>query len=187
MRTTVLVVYASRHGATKGIAERIAAALEQHGITVTVRDAAVSRELGEFDAYVIGGAAYMQHWLKDVTEYVRRHRATLATRPVWLYSSGPVGTETVDKEGRDIRTQSEPREFAEFAEAIHPRGTRVFFGAWDPTAKPANLAERIGIATLSRLPADAQAALPAGDFRDWEDIDAWARHIADALTPVPAG
>jgi hypothetical protein len=36
------------------------------------------------------------------------------------------------------------------------------------------------------------ASLPAfpgveGDFRDWADVDAWARSIAHALGPVPAG
>jgi len=29
--------------------------------------------------------------------------------------------------------------------------------------------------------------LPAGDFRDWDEIDAWARGIADELTRVPVG
>jgi hypothetical protein len=27
----------------------------------------------------------------------------------------------------------------------------------------------------------ADAALPAGDFRDWEHVGAWARHIAQEL------
>ncbi len=40
---------------------------------------------------------------------------------------------------------------------------------------------------FARLMPAARAAIPAGDFRDWEEIEAWAARIADELTPVPAG
>jgi menaquinone-dependent protoporphyrinogen oxidase len=33
----------------------------------------------------------------------------------------------------------------------------------------------------------AKDILPAGDFRNWEEIEGWAREIAASLTPVPAG
>lgn len=182
MQTRVLVVYASRHGATRGIAERITSTLTASGAEATLRNADEVRNAGDYDAYVVGSAAYMGHWLKEATEFVRRNRAALAAKPVWLYSSGPVGTDTVDKEGRDLRTVSEPLEFAEFEPVIHPRGHRVFYGAWDPHAKPIGLAERLGSAILSHMPAAAE--LPAGDFRDWAEIEAWANEIANALTPA---
>ena len=187
MQTRVLVLYASRHGSTRGIAERLASTLSACGVEATLADATHAPRAEGYDAYVIGSAAYMTHWIKDAAEFVRHNRSTLASKPVWLFSSGPVGTETVDKEGRDLRTVSEPREFAEFESAIHPRGHRVFYGAWDPNAKPIGVAERLGAAILSHLPAEADEALPAGDFRDWDDIDAWAREIANELTPVAAG
>jgi menaquinone-dependent protoporphyrinogen oxidase len=101
-----------------------------------------------------------------------------------LFSSGPVGTETVDARGRDVLEAAEPRDFAEFAGAIHPRDQRVFFGAYDPDAKPIGLMERIG-ARFTRMPA-VREALPAGDFRDWRRIEAWAEDIARELQPVEA-
>jgi menaquinone-dependent protoporphyrinogen oxidase len=36
------------------------------------------------------------------------------------------------------------------------------------------------------LPA-VKRALPAGDFRDWDAIAAWARQIAAELAPIPVG
>ena len=183
MHARVLVVYASRHGATRGIAERIAARLTDSGVDVTLESAQEVEEVGGFDAYVIGSAAYMFHWLKDATDFVRHHRKLLAARPVWLFSSGPTGTETVDKDGRDVREASAPREFAEFEDALHPRGKRVFYGAYDPMQEPIGLAERIGDVFLKRMPA-ARDAIPAGDFRDWDTIDAWASKIARELTAV---
>ena len=135
-----------------------------------------------YEAFVVGSAAYMFHWLKEATGFVRRNRALLARRPVWLFSSGPIGTDEIDDEGRDVRVAAEPREFAELREAIHPREQRTFFGAYDPDATPIGLAER-----LTRMMPAARDALPAGDFRDWPEIEAWAASIADQLTAVPAG
>ena len=177
---SILVAYATRHGSTRGIAERIAERLRAHGLDAEVRAAAEVRDASRYDAFVVGGAAYMFHWLKDATTFVRRNRALLAERPTWLFSSGPVGTETVDKQGRDVLETTIPREFPELVAAVHPRGEKVFFGAMDPGAKPAGLAERL----VSLMPA-ARDALPRGDFRDWPAIDAWADEIARAL--VPAG
>jgi menaquinone-dependent protoporphyrinogen oxidase len=180
----VLVAYASRHGATEGIAQRIARTLERSGLDVTLTTVDDATAVGDYDAYVIGSAAYVYHWLSEATRFVRRHRSILASRPVWLFSSGPIGTEMVDEKGRDVLEASEPREFAEFAADIHPREERVFFGAYDPDAEPIGLIERLG-ARFTRMPA-IRKALPAGDFRDWPRIEAWADGIARALQPVAA-
>jgi menaquinone-dependent protoporphyrinogen oxidase len=175
----VLVAYATRHGATRGIAERIAQTLEQSGLDVALQPVEAADALDQYDAFVVGSAAYMGGWIDDATGFVRRNREALASRPVWLFSSGPVGSETVDAKGRDVIKASEPREFAEFAAAIRPVEERVFFGAYDPDSKPVGLVERLG-ARFMRLPA-IREALPAGDFRDWPEIEAWAGGIAREL------
>jgi menaquinone-dependent protoporphyrinogen oxidase len=172
----VLVAYATRHGATAGIAERIGERLRMHALEADVVPVARVRDPGRYDAFVVGAAAYMFHWLGDATSFVRRNRDLLASRPTWLFSSGPIGTDLVDKDGRDVFETSVPREFPELRAAIAPRGERIFFGAWDPTAKPVGVAER-----LMRLMPAAREALPSGDFRDWPAIDAWADEIAVAL------
>jgi menaquinone-dependent protoporphyrinogen oxidase len=173
---SILVAYATRHGSTRGIAERIAGRLRADGFEAEARPAAEVRDAARYDAFVVGGAAYMFHWLKDATEFVKRDRAVLSGRPTWLFSSGPLGTDTVDKEGRDVLEVTVPREFAELRAAIHPRGEKVFFGAMDPAARPMGMAERL----MSIVPA-GKDALPKGDFRDWDAIDAWADEIARDL------
>lgn len=175
----ILVAYATRHGATGGIAERIAGRLSANGHEAVARPVKGLRDADRYDAFVIGGAAYMFHWLGDATKFVERHRDLLAARPTWLFSSGPIGTDLVDKEGRDVFETTIPREFPHLRELVHPRGERIFFGALDPDAKPVGMAERF----MSILPA-AKNALPRGDFRDWPAIDAWADEIAAALQPV---
>jgi menaquinone-dependent protoporphyrinogen oxidase len=180
----ILVAYASRHGATQGIAERVAQTLERNGLEVTLRRVEEAEDVDEYDAFVIGSAAYMGHWLKEAANFVRQHRSLLASRPIWLFSSGPIGTETVDAKGRDVREASEPLEFVEFGEALQPRDQQVFFGALDPDAEPIGLMERFG-SVFMRMPA-IRKAMPAGDFRDWPEIEAWADGIARELGQVPA-
>ena len=102
----VLVVYASRYGATQEIAERIAATLRQQSLEATVQPANHADDPAGYDAAVIGSAAYYFHWMKPATEFVRRNRDALAHRPVWLFSSGPLGTEAKDAQGRDKRAVS---------------------------------------------------------------------------------
>jgi menaquinone-dependent protoporphyrinogen oxidase len=172
----VLVAYASRHGATQGIAERIAETMRAEGIDAEARPASSVRTLEGFDAFVIGSAAYMYHWLKDAANLVRRHRRELRSKPVWLFSSGPIGGPT-DEQGRDQRVTSVPREIVEFAPALNARDHHVFFGAFDVNRKPIGLAERF----TAMMPAAAKAAMPSGDFRDWPEIEGWARGIAHAL------
>ena len=173
---TVLVAYASRHGATQGIAERIAARLTHDGVAADAIPAATVRDASGYDAFVVGSAAYMFHWLTDAVRFVKRNRATLAARPVWVFSSGPLGTELVDAKGRDSLVASEPKEFAQFRALLRPRGEQVFFGAFDLAVPPVGLAER-----FTRLMPAARDALPVGDFRDWAAIDAWADGIAQQL------
>ena len=141
--------------------------------------AAVVQRAGDptdYDAVVIGSAAYYFHWMKKATEFVRRNRATLAERPVWLFSSGPLGTKTIDEQGRDVCAVTVPKEIEEFRGAIQPRDHRVFFGALDR--------EKLGFAhrLMLKLPMNRDNAIfPLGDFRDWDDIEAWAGKIAHAL------
>jgi menaquinone-dependent protoporphyrinogen oxidase len=178
----VLIAYASRHGATRGIAERIGAELRQEGLDATLLPAKQARDVAAYDAFVVGGAAYYFHWMKEAAAFVRRNRAVLAERPVWLFSSGPLGTEPRDAQGRDVRETAEPKEFAELEPAIHPRDQRVFFGALD--RDKLGLFERM----LTSMPAVRDSGgLPFGDFRDWEEIDAWAASIARELKAATAG
>jgi menaquinone-dependent protoporphyrinogen oxidase len=174
----VLVAYSSKHLATAGIAERIAEQLEAAGQDAQAHPIASVGDLSGYEAFVIGSAVYLGHWQKDATEFVRRNRVALADRPTWLFSSGPLGTQPADAQGRDQRVAAEPKEIPEFREQIQPRDHRVFFGTLDPGML--GFRDR----AIRTLPA-GRALLPEGDFRDWQDIDTWATGIASELAPVP--
>ena len=93
---TVLVGYASKHGSTQGIAERISEKLRQMGKEAEARSVDAIKDPGSYEAFVIGSAIYYGSWMKEATDWVHRNQSVLANRPVWLFSSGPLGTEVKD-------------------------------------------------------------------------------------------
>jgi len=174
----VLVAYASKYGSTKGIADFIGEKLRQQGMQVDVQEVRAIRNAADYDAFVIGSAVYMFHWLKEAKQFVSKNSALLASRPVWLFSSGPVGTRSKDAKGRDLLEVSGPKELDELRALVKPRDHRVFFGALDGT----RLTGTIGFAyRLARRSQAAREEMPEGDFRDWKEIEAWAGSMVEAL------
>lgn len=166
----VLVAYATHLGSTQGIAARIAETLKGEGMGVRLEAVEnVDMIAAEFDAFVIGSAVHVGHWLKPATEFVDRNRAMLGRKPVWLFSSGPVGDKAV------AMPQPDPKELDHFRAFLTPRDHIVFAGAFDRTASNAK---------GGRLERAVNRLFPEGDYRDWPQIEAWARSIADQLQPV---
>jgi menaquinone-dependent protoporphyrinogen oxidase len=197
--TRVLVVYGSRHGGTKGIAERIGEVLRARGLDATVHTAASvsDAEVRGADAFVVGSGVYMGSWLDDPLEFLARHTDAVAARPLWLFSSGPLPGSTKDKQAADpIENALGPsdgpgsggrKKVEAVSAATGPRDHRVFMGRYDPDDAATNLPERFMKSFMRVIPA-VRDVLPAGDFRDWAAIEAWADSIARELggvtTPV---
>ena len=176
----VLVAYASKYGATEGIARRIGDVLRDRGHQVSVMPCQDVADASTFDAYVVGSAAYAFNWRKAARMFVHRNVDLLSAHPVWIFSSGPLGTEQVDENGADVLKGAEPKQFDEYAPLIHPRGTKVFRGAFDPNKL------RGGDRMVAWLPA-LRDLLREGDFREWDKVDAWAAAISEQLEPAVAG
>jgi len=189
----VQIVYASRHGGTAGIADRIAEVLRTAGADVVIADAIDRPDPSGFDAYVIGSGVQIGRWHNEGVEFLERNLASLAAMPVWLFSSGPLPgssmtTETPDRLTLALGPVEGPgsggrKRIEELSAAIHPREHRVFQGAFNPNDPPKSMQER-----LVRMMPAAKRVLPTGDFREWDAIDAWAREIAGQLVvKVPVG
>jgi menaquinone-dependent protoporphyrinogen oxidase len=193
--TNVLVVYGSRHGGTRGIAERIGQVLRTEGAqaVVAAADHVVPDDVRSADAFVVGSGVYMGSWLKEPLEFLGSHAEVLATRPTWLFSSGPLPGSSKEQSDADPLTNalgpadgpgSGGRKKVDAVSAtIHPRDHRVFQGAFDPKDGPKAMSER-----FVRLMPAARKIFPPGDFREWPAIEAWGREIAAELrSPVPVG
>ncbi len=164
---TVLVAAASKHGATQEIAEAIGRALGERGLDADVAKIEEVAGLDAYEAVVLGSAVYVGNWLEPARRFVDEYGDELAERPTWLFSSGPLGDPPRPTEEKAVQVD-------EIVERTRARDHRLFAGRLDK----------------SRLSFPERAVVLAvrasdGDFRDWDEIAAWAGDIADALGTRP--
>ena len=162
----VLVSAASRHGATAEIARAIGETLREAGLEAVALPPDAVITLDGYDAAVLGSGVYVGHWMDSAKHLVERHGAALASLPVWIFSSGPIGDPPKPVE--------DPGDLAEIMEMTHAREHRLFAGKVDKSGL--GLGEKV-ILTAVRA--------PEGDFRPWDDVREWAREIAAALAVDP--
>lgn len=158
----VLVTAASKHGATAEIASAIGDTLRPHGLEVTVSPAEEVEGVDDYDAVVIGSAVYAGHWLKPAIDVVEANGPVLATRPVWLFSSGPIGDPP--------KPEEDPVDVAQLLAITKARDHCVFAGKLDKS--------KLGFAERAMVIA---FRAPFGDFRDWDEIGRWSETIAESL------
>ncbi len=160
----VQVVHGSKMGGTAEIAERIADLLRHRGLEVRVAAADDAGSPKPFGAVVVGGALYASRWPRSLRRWVTRHAGFLTERPVWFFSSGPLDDSAVA-------------------------------GGIAPTRQVARIMRKAGCTRHrtfgGRLPEDASGFMAksmardnAGDWRNWDEIVAWAGEIAESLALV---
>jgi menaquinone-dependent protoporphyrinogen oxidase len=158
----ILVSAASRHGATAEIARVIGETLAETGHEVVLLPPDAVGSVAGYDAVIVGSGVYLGQWLDSARAFVERLGADLAGRPVWLFSSGPLGDPP--------RPQEDPVDLPEIMAATGARGHRVFPGLVDRG--------RLGLGEKVILTA---VRAPEGDYRPWDEIRAWAAEIAAEL------
>lgn len=161
--TRVLVSAGSKHGSTHEIAERIGSVLTQHGYEVTVSLPEDVLDVVGYDAVVLGSAVYAGHWVATAKELANLVARSDPPVPTWLFSSGPVGDAP--------KPDQDPVDVAEIVASTSARSHQVFSGKIDKSKL--SFGERAIVVAVRA---------PEGDFRDWDEITAWANEIANSLT-----
>ncbi len=168
MEAKVLVAFASIHGSTQEVAERIAATLRQHGLDVDLQPASKARSLEGYSAVVLGAALYMFHLHKDALNFLTRHQKTLsAGLPVAIFAGGAFGKGDA-VEWQEVRNEVD-KEMAKFP-WLKPISVEIIGGKFDPARLhfPWNLIPGL-------------KGMAPSDLRDWDAIGAWASRLADQL------
>lgn len=164
----VLVCAASRHGATSEIARAIADALAGEGIEAEVRRPEDVSTVAGYDGVVLGSGVYAGRWLGPVKELIERESGALAARPVWLFSSGPLGDPP--------KPEQDPEDVELLRKRTNALDHRTFAGRIDK--------RELGIAEKAIF---AVVRAPEGDFRPWPAISQWAADIAGAMRARAGG
>jgi menaquinone-dependent protoporphyrinogen oxidase len=164
----VLVTAASRHGTTAEVAQMIAGVLRTSSFTVDVMAPEEVASVAGYDAVILGSAVYAGRWLEPAKEFVARHKEELADRPLFLFSSGPLGDPP--------QPAQEPEDARAIESSTGAMDQRVFAGRLTPSQL--SLAERLIVKAVRA---------PYGDFRPWDDITDWANEIARYLEGESVG
>lgn len=165
MTARILVAYATRNGSTAEIAQVVGRELERSDAAVTVADMKTVGSLAGYTAVVLGGPLYMGSMEKTVRLFVAKHLAQLADVPVAAFAVG-----LTPKDPRPEATGFAMESLKKAVSPISPVSTVLFAGKLDP-AKLNFLMRKFM----------EMAKIPAGDFRDWDAIAAWARGLSEKI------
>lgn len=161
----ILIAYGSKRGGTAEIALAIGEVLSERGFHVDCMRADQANDPNDYDAVIVGGALYMFRWHRAARRFVAANVPSLRARPTWLFSSGPLDASASSK------TIPPVRRVAKLLERIGARGHETFGGRLLPDAHG--------------FPASSMARTHSGDWRDWDQIRAWAKSIGDQVRAEP--
>lgn len=161
----ILVTASSKHGSTRQVADRIGARLKDAGHSVTCLAPEDVLSIEEYDAVVVGSAVYILQWMDEARRFLERFAPQLKSTPVWAFSVGMSG---VPK-----HAPQDPTRIGPVLTRVKARDHAVFAGRYDPSLL--SLRER----SVARL-----GGVVEGDFRSWDDVDAWAESIALELSDL---
>ncbi|MFD5856832.1 flavodoxin domain-containing protein [Streptomyces chartreusis] len=164
----ILVGYATAHGSTRGVADRLAAGLGHAGLRTDVHPLGVVDDAAVYDAFVLGSAVHNQSWLDPAKVFVRDNLELLGPRPVWLFSVGMPGA--LRGPWKRLGPMEGPVIVRSLPTDLSPRGHRLFSGVIRASQLP--LGGRIRFRLVGGR---------YGDYRDWDAIDGWAAEIASEL------
>jgi menaquinone-dependent protoporphyrinogen oxidase len=158
----VLVAVASRHGSTAEIADKIGEVLTAAGIDTDVRAPGEVLGVSQYDGVILGSGVYAGRWLAPAKQLAERESEALRSRPVWLFSSGPVGD--------PAKPAAEPVDVDPVRKRTDAIDHRVFPGKLDR--------QELGFGERAIVLAVHAAE---GDFRPWGAVTTWAEGIARTL------
>jgi menaquinone-dependent protoporphyrinogen oxidase len=177
----VLVVYASTHGHTAKIAERVANAVRDRGVVAHVHEAGSAGELrpSEYDVVIVGASVHGGHHQRDVRDWVKRYSAELRAMPSAFFSVCLTAADDTDESRESSRkyiddfiyeTGWTPGEAVTFAGALQYREY--------------DFATRLVMRLLMRHGHHETDASRDYDYTDWNAVDRFGRRCA-AVVGVP--
>jgi menaquinone-dependent protoporphyrinogen oxidase len=165
-----LIAYASEHGSTKEIAERIAARIASHQLQTECLPIDRVTDMSPYKYVIVGSAVHNMRWLPPAEKFIHDQQKILSAVPVWTFSVGyPAGIPRIllgkhpeEKEGVElekyVNKMVQFRKHTLFNGKFDKEHTGRFFG-WIFSLIGGHF----------------------GDSRDWGAIDRWADGVAEEI------
>lgn len=183
MSHRVLVLYASTHGHTAKIAERIGTTLDACGAVAHVRDIheyGAHADLRKYDAAIVGASVHAGHHQSEVLDWVRHHHTRLSSMPSAFFSVSLTAADDADEARSAVQ---EAIDDVLDATGWTPRETIAFAGALQ--FEEYNLPTRVIMRLVARR-IEHQTGTPVDvhqdtDYTDWAAVDRFAEAFAASL------
>lgn len=167
MTKRILIAYASKSGTTAEVAQKMAEMFCgddlpcQEDVIIDLRPFEFVHAIEGYDAAILGSAVRMEHWLPEARHFVESHQETLGTIPVITFTMCMTLAQGTQK-AKELASHYTD----DIRAMIAPRAEAFFSGAL--------FTDRLSFPL--RLITNAKN-MPAGDFRDWDAIGEWVKHI----------
>jgi menaquinone-dependent protoporphyrinogen oxidase len=172
MNDKILVTYASRAGATKGVAEVIGKTLAEGGLQVEVLPMEAVKDLAPYTAVVAGSAIRDKKWLPEAMQFIQTHRAELNQKPFAAFLvCMTLAMPQAEKYRPFVADFMQP-----VRALVKPVSEGLFAGILD-ISKVESLKDRLMFKMSVKM-----GAWSEGDHRDWQAIQAWAEGLGPRLT-----
>jgi menaquinone-dependent protoporphyrinogen oxidase len=177
-RPQVLVLYASTHGHTARIAERVGATLrEQHvDARVTRVDPTSAVDPAEVDGIIVGASIHRGHHQQEILDWISAHRTTLGAMPSAFFSVSLTAAEDSD-EAR--ATTAELIDEVVESTGWTPVTTAAFAGALQ--FEEYNLPTRVLMRLIAHRQDPHVDVHVDTDYTDWAVVDRFAADFATSV------
>ncbi|MBN2464902.1 flavodoxin domain-containing protein [candidate division WOR-3 bacterium] len=165
----VLVAYATWAGSTAGIADRIAEVLNRKGLAAEAVRAKEVRDISSYGGVVLGSAVHAGRLHPDALKFMGRHAADLNSKPFAAFVVC-LAMKDCDEKGRATAGPY----LAPVRERVKPVSEGLFGGAYDP--------QKLGFVSRQIM---KMIKAPPGDFRRWDEVEAWATGLVSLLGGPP--
>jgi menaquinone-dependent protoporphyrinogen oxidase len=173
MSNTILVTYASRLGATAGVAEAIGKTLLENGAQVEVRRMEDVANLASYSAVVAGSAIRNKQWLPEAMQFMQTQQAALRQKPFAAFLvCMTLAMKGGEKYRPTVATWLDP-----VCTLVKPVSAGLFAGVLD-IGKISSASDRLKF-RMSVL----FGVWQEGDHRDWDAIRAWTAQLRPLLLP----
>lgn len=169
----ILVIYDTKYGATRTIADKIQEVLCGQGAQVDMSLVKRIQDVSAYDAVIIGSAIIMEQWRPDVLKFLKAQEDVLATKPVAIFIvCGLIREDSA--ENREIAQKYYIDAVLKKTPGVVPVGSAGLFAGIMDFSVLTPVDEFLIRALFGGM-------LPEGDYRNFDKVTQWTNDILPLL------